>query len=132
MCYGCNRVTGIFLKCDHIDCGNDEKVWLPYFVKEHQKGLKPHPFCIRCGSVKNIGSDRAVGRGYFMNVISRIEKHLQIPGASVRMRLAAKELENMEEFDDAYTMSRYAQERIFIGVIKKYYQIPDRTIQQFL
>lgn len=82
--------------------------------------------------VKNIGSDRATGRGYFINVLSRIEKYLQIPGSSVRMRLVAKDLEKIEDFDDAYSMSKYSQEKIFLNILKKYYQLPDRTVQQFL
>ncbi len=82
--------------------------------------------------VKNIGSDRATGRGYFINIISQIEKYLKLPGASVRMRLIVKDLEKIEDFDDAYSMSKYAQEKIFISIIKKYYPIPDTTIQQFL
>jgi hypothetical protein len=120
------------MKCDHIDCGNTENVWLPYIVREQPIILKSHPFCIRCGMVKNIGSDRAIGRGYFINVISQMEKHLKIPGSSVRMRLVVKDLEKIEDFDDGYSMSKYAQEKVFINIVKKYYQIPDRTIQQFL
>ncbi len=120
------------MKCDHIDCGCTEKVWLPYVIREHTYGIKSHPFCIMCGVVKNIGSDRAKSRGYFINVLSQIEKHLKIPGSSVRMRLVVKDLEKIEDFDDAYSMSKYAQEKVFINIIKNYYQIPDRTIQQFL
>ncbi len=120
------------MKCDHVDCGNTEKVWLPYVVREHPIILKSHPFCIRCGMVKNIGSDRAIGRGYFINVISQMEKHLKIPGSSVRMRLVFKDLEKIEDFDDGYSMSKYAQEKVFISIVKKYFQIPERTIQQFL
>ena len=120
------------LKCHHTDCGNSEKVWLPYSVRKHDNGLKPHPFCTRCGMVKNIGPDKAMKRGYFINVISQIEKYLKNPGASVRIRLIVKDLERIEDFDDAYSMSRYNQEKTFISVLKKYYQIPDRTIQQFL
>ena len=82
--------------------------------------------------VKNIGSDRARDRGYFINVISKIEKNLKRPGSSVRMRLVVKDLEKIEDFDDAYSMSKYNQEKTFIGVIKKYYHIPDKTVQQFL
>ena len=82
--------------------------------------------------VKNIGSDRPVGMGFFINAASRIEKHIKLSGSSVRMRLIAKELEKIEDFEDKYSMSKYAQEKIFITIIKKYYKIPDRTIQQFL
>ncbi len=120
------------MKCDHVECGNIEKIWLPYIVKEHPKGLKRHSFCIRCGMVKNIGPNKAVGLGYFINVISQIEKYLKIPGSSVRMRLVVKELEKIEDFDDSFSMSKYNQEKVFINIIKNYYQIPDKIIQQFL
>jgi hypothetical protein len=120
------------LKCDHVECGSTEKVWLPYIIREQPKGLKPHPFCIRCGMVKNIGSDKAMGRGYFINVISQVEKYLKIPGSTVRMRLVVKELEKIEEFEDSFSMSKYNQEKIFLNIIKKYYQISDETIQRFL
>lgn len=120
------------LKCDHVDCGNIEKVWLPYSIRERPIVLRSHPYCIHCGMVKNIGSDRAVGSGYFINALSQIEKHLRIPGSSVRMRLVAKELENIEDFEDNYSMTKYAQEKTFINIIKKYYHIPDSTIQKFL
>ncbi len=82
--------------------------------------------------VKNIGPDKAVSIGYFINIISQIDKHLKIQGSSVRMRLAVKELEKIEDFEDVYSMSKHAQEKIFTSIVKKYYQIPDRTIQQFL
>lgn len=120
------------MKCDHVDCGNKEKVWLPFMIKEHPSGLKSHPFCTRCGMVKSIGSDKAVGRGYFINVISQIDQYLKLPGSSVRMRLVVKDLEKIEDFDDVYSMSKYAQEKVFTNIIKKYYRIPERTIQQFL
>jgi hypothetical protein len=122
---------GIKLKCNHHDCGNSEKVWLPYVVGEHSYALISHPFCTECGMVKNISPDRAVGIGYFINVLSRIDEHLKIPGSSVRMRLAVKDLEKIEDFEDKYSMSKFAQERVFISIIKKYYHIHEGTIQQF-
>ncbi|MFZ3385352.1 MAG: hypothetical protein WA144_15640 [Candidatus Methanoperedens sp.] len=82
--------------------------------------------------VKNIGSDRAVGSGYFINALSQMEKNLRLPGSSVRMRLVAKELENIEDFEDNYSMTKYAQEKTFIKIIKKYYMLPERVIQQYL
>jgi len=88
------KVREKILKCDHVDCGNTEKVWLPYVLRERPIVLKSHPYCIQCGMVKNIGSDRAKGTGYFINALSHMDKHLKI--------------------------------------IKKYYNLPDRTIQQFL
>jgi hypothetical protein len=81
--------------------------------------------------VKNLSPDRAIGIGYFINVLSRIDKHLKIPGSSVRMRLVVKDLEKIEDFEDGYSMSKFTQEKVFISIIKKYYNITDRTIRQF-
>ena len=120
------------LKCDHEDCGNIEKIWLPFMLKEAEKGLKSHPFCIHCGMVKNIGSDKARSTGYYLNILARMEKSLKTPGAKVRMRLVARELEASADFDDTYSMSGYAQERIFTNIVKKYFQIPESIIQSFI
>lgn len=120
------------MKCKHLDCVNSEKIWLPYTIRELSFGLQSHPFCIRCGMVRNITSDRSKSIGYFINVISNLNKHIKTPGASVRMRLAVKELQQIEDFEDNYSMSKYVQEKTFINIIKKYYKIPERTIIQFL
>lgn len=119
------------MKCDHVECGSADKVWTPLLIKDNPKGLKPHSYCIKCGIFKNIGSDKAKGLGYFINVISQIEKSLKIRGSTVRMRLVIKELEKIEDFTDSFSMSKYNQEKVLISIIKKYYNISDRTIQQF-
>lgn len=118
--------------CAHKDCGIKEKVWLPFLVKEDPCGLKSHPYCTRCGMVKNIGSDRAKSSGYYMNILSKMEKHLATPGAKVRMRLVAKELDKLEDFNDKYSMSSYNQEKTFTNIVKKYFQIPESVVQSFL
>lgn len=120
------------MKCKHIDCGKTEKIWVPYTIREHTLGLRFHPFCIHCGMVRNISSDRSKSIGYFINIISNIDKHLKIHGSSVRMRLAVKELQQIEDYEDSYSMSKYAQEIQFINIIKKYYKISESTIKQFL
>ena len=122
----------IIVKCKHLDCANSEKIWLPYTIRELSFGLHSHPFCIHCGMVRNITSERSKSIGYFINVISNIDKHIKTSGASVRMRLAVKELQQIEDFEDNYSMSKYAQEIIFINIIMKYYKIPERTVRQFL
>ena len=120
------------MKCNHIDCGSNEKIWLPHIVREDIHGLKSHPYCVKCGMVKNIGSDRAKKVGYFINVISKLEKYLKISCTSVRMRLVVKDLEKIDSFEDEYSRSKYSQEKTIIILIRKYYQIPERIIQQFL
>ena len=101
-------------------------------VREAPQGLKSHPFCVHCGLVKNVGSDRAKRIGYYVNILSRMEHSLKTPGAKVRMRLVAKELENSRDFDDTYSMSGYAQERIFTTIVRKYFPIQESVIQSFI
>ncbi len=120
------------MKYDHKDCGNIDKIWLPFMVKEAPQGLRSHPFCVHCGIVKNVGSDKANRIGYYLIVLSRMEQRLKTPGAKVRIRLVVKELEVSVDFDDSYSMSGYVQERIFTNIVKKCFHIPESVIQSFI
>ena len=114
------------MPCDHKTCGKIQKVWLPYEPRGHIKGLKAHPYCLECGAIKNLSSDRARPIGYFMNVLSNLSI------AKVQTRLIAKELESLSGFDDAFSISEFAQEQIFINVVKKYSSLPESTIKAAL
>lgn len=111
------------MSCDHKLCGNIQKVWLPYEVRGLMKGLKSHPYCLLCGAVKNISSDRAKPIGYFMNILSNL------PVTKVQTRLIAKSLEGLEDFEDAFSISSFIQEQIFINIVKKYSSLPEHTIK---
>jgi hypothetical protein len=99
--------------CKHKSCSTVESIWLPYEFEERSRGLKPHPYCIHCGMVKNITSDRAKPRGYYTNMLAKL------PITKVQMRLIIKELECVD-FDDLYCMTRSDQEKIFRRVVRKY------------
>ncbi len=114
------------MPCEHKICGNTQKVWLPFEPRGQIKGLKSHPYCLKCGFIKNISSDRARPIGYFMNVLS----HLFI--AKVQIRMIAKELENIGDFDDAFSISEFAQEQIFINAVRKYSNLDESTIRAAL
>ena len=66
---------------------------LPYEFVGRSKGLKPHPYCIHCGVVKNISPDRAKPLGYYVNELAKM------PITKLQMRLIIKELEALG-FDD--------------------------------
>lgn len=110
------------MPCDHKTCGNTQKVWLPYELRGQAKGLKSHPYCLRCGAIKNISSDRARPPGYYMNILS----HLGI--TKVQTRLIAKEMEDLGDFDDAFSISSFLQEQIFIKIVKKYSSLSENAI----
>ena len=115
------------MNCVHENCGSADKVWLPYEVDGLNKGLKPHPYCVRCGTVKNISSDRARSIGYYINVLARIGRRTGCI-TKVQMRLIAKELEGIDGFDDSYSMTGHAQKNIFINVVKKYCNLSEHLI----
>ena len=111
--------------CKHESCGAAEKVWFRYEVERRSIGLKPHPYCIHCGVVKNISVDRAKPMGYYMNILARqgITK--------VQIRLIVKELERLD-FDDAYSVTRPEQEEVFLNVVQKHSKVPKDRIRAFL
>ena len=103
-------------QCKHESCGSAEKVWLPYEFDGRSRGLKPHLYCILCGVVKNISPDKAKPMGYYTNILARLGI------TKVQIRLIVKELESMD-FDDAYSMTRSEQEKVFKSVVQKYCKV---------
>ena len=112
--------------CKHECCGVAEKVWLPYELEGRSRGLKPHSYCIHCGVVRNISADRAKPMGYYMNILARLGI------TKVQIRLIAKELERIQDFDDAYSTTRSEQEEGFINAVKKHSKVEEDTIRAFL
>ena len=113
----------------HECCGAAEKVWLPYELEGRSRGLKPHSYCIYCGVVKNMSSDRAKRMGYYTNILARLEI------TKVQIRLIAKELERMDfdfDFGNDNSMTRSQQEKLFIRAVKKYSKVSEDTIRAFL
>ena len=73
------------MSCDHTSCGLAEKVWLPYIFRGRECGLKPHPYCVKCGAVKNLSSEKPREIGYYMNVISDLGKRIKISQVQIRL-----------------------------------------------
>ena len=125
---------GKMADCEHECCGAAEKVWLPYEFEGRSRGLKPHSYCILCGVVKNMSSKskskKAKRMGDYTNILSR----LGITNLEVQIRLIAKELERIQDFDfsNVNYMTRNQQEKLFIRAVKKYSRVPEDTIRAFL
>jgi len=115
--------------CEHKISGSKEKVWLPYFYEGRDRGLKPHPYCIECGLIKNLSSERPHGIGFFMNVVSELGKRHKI--AQIQIRLIALEMER-QALDDAFGLDRTQQEKLFVEICTRILNIPDRVIIELL
>lgn len=119
------------MNCVHESCGNADKVWLPSEMHGLNKGLKPHPYCVHCGIVKNISSDRARRIGYYVNTLGRLGR--RTGGITkVQMRLIVKELERGDGFEDSYSMTGHTQKDIFINAVKKYCNLSEHLISSML
>ena len=117
--------------CSHETCGSIDKIWLPHEVHVGLKGLKSHVYCINCGAVKNISTYRPKKASYYINSLSKVDKRI-VRLTKVQVRLIVKELERIKDFDDAYSMTRHAQEKTFIKIVKNYCNVSEGYIASIL
>ncbi|MDF1534067.1 MAG: hypothetical protein P1P69_06145 [Methanosarcinaceae archaeon] len=119
------------MTCSHKSCGSVDKIWLPHEFHVGSKGLKSHVYCINCGAVKNISTDRLKKTSYYINSLSKVDRRI-IKLTQVQMRLIVKKLEGIKDFDDGYYMTRHAQEKTFIKVVKNYCNVSEEYIASIL
>jgi len=112
------------MSCTHEP--SRERVW----EKTEFNAVKLHPFCIKCGTLKNVSSSKGKKLGYFISVLSRLRDYYKISEAQIR--LIAKELESNEDFQDLWWISYERQKKIFIKVVKKYVNVNAQLIESLL
>lgn len=113
---------------EHADCGHEERVWLPPSSEEiEQQNLRLKPYCVKCGLVRNVGSDRARPVGYWTAAVVRIRERLErehkrsggaiakLPAA--QLRLILRNMIATPGFDDPYAMTRSAQVDLVLKAI---------------
>ncbi|MCD6473975.1 MAG: hypothetical protein J7K47_03605 [Thermoplasmata archaeon] len=111
---------------NHQSCGKEQRAWLPL----PNGSVAPHPWCVKCGVVKNLTEDRAKKMGYWMNLLAEIASSFGISRA--QRRLAALALQAYDGFDDMYSMTGEAQKKVFAKVIKKYFGISESVVYSFV
>ncbi|MCD4798680.1 MAG: hypothetical protein K8R19_06680 [Methanosarcinales archaeon] len=94
-------------------------------------GLKTHPYCIHCGAVKNISTDKPQKTAYYINSLSRIDKQV-FKLTKVQIRLIVKELESIKNFEDVYSMTCETKNEIFINIVENYCNVSERYIASIL
>jgi hypothetical protein len=115
---------------EHADCGHGEMVWLPPSSAEvEQRPLVRKSFCLRCGLVRNVGSDRARPIGYWVQVVIRVRaalerEHRRSPHAiaklpSAQVRLILRDILQTPGFDDPYAMTKSAQVDLVLRAIHR-------------
>jgi hypothetical protein len=115
--------------CEHKISGNTQKVWMPYYFEGRERGLKPHPYCIECGLIKNLSSEKPRSIGYFMNIIAELGVRYKI--AKIQTRLIALDIERLA-LDDKFGMDRKQQEELFVEITTRILNVPARAVVELL
>lgn len=130
--------TEVSQECLHTSADED---WLPLLRNLSKMTLAPHPYCDKCGLVRNVGPDRPRKLGYYVDKLSEIEKYLKNEDSKggknklteAQKRLIVKEMENEEIFNDLYGVMESTQEKRFIEIVQKYRSdIEERVIKYHL
>ncbi len=94
--------------------------------------MRHHPYCNKCGTLKNVSSDRGKKISYFIMALSRLRKVLNERGYKVseaQIRLIVKELSEVEGFDDTWWITFSKQKEIFIQIVRKYIKVSRELLE---
>lgn len=114
------------MQCNHNPGGRD---WLS--MQNGVTGI--HPFCDKCGTVKNISSDKGMKLGYFISSLSMLRKKLGYIGyyvSDAQMRLISNELEGREEFQDLWWVTFTRQKELYVDTVQKYVKVSPELIEE--
>jgi len=111
--------------CEH---SSREKDWLELLQGKNELTLAPHPFCHDCGLVRNIGPDRPRKIGFFVDVLSELQRYLKEESKKggkpklieAQKRLIVKDMQDEDIFQDLYGAMASAQKEKFIEIVQKY------------
>ena len=107
-----------------------KKDWLP--IKNGV--LRLHPYCKKCGVVKDTSSDSGKRLGYFVNSLYKLKTYLDSRGyklSQAQIRLILMEFEK-KGYADTYSMSFSHQKEVFIKIVKKYVKVSEDVIREFI
>lgn len=97
-------------------------MWLPKF-HEGSASATRHPFCVGCGTVRNLALPRAMSLAYYLNSLARLKDYLdhsplQPRLVQVQSHLIAERLTARPEFEDPYGTQGQAQVDAYVFVVQ--------------
>ena len=108
------------VNCLHTSCSSEQRLWL-HENRYNTADVSLHRWCVFCGVVQNITDDRPRKIGYWMNILSKIEKRFSLTQS--QKRLIIKALEAHDFFSDLFSISGSEQKEVFIQIVEKYCNI---------
>ena len=105
----------------HTDCGSRDRLWLAREPRSESTAA-PHPFCIHCGTVKDLTLPRAKPLGYYLSGVAHLAEHLERSNlhaklAQVHRHLMTSRLATRPEFEDPYGTPGQAQLETYVQVV---------------
>lgn len=121
----CKRVREGMVTCTHQSCGYGERLWLPT-AEDTRSDARPHPWCVRCGLLKNISDDRPKKLGYWMNILAKISHDFSLK--QCQRRLLSKQIADMDCFHDLYGVTFSSQQQVFLSSLKKLIRVNEQAV----
>lgn len=125
--------------CSHVNCSREQRIWLRKKIQSHNfkktsstgiSDVALHPYCIFCGSIKNVSDDNSKKIGYWINILSKITREYNI--SQIQKRLVIQELEKNDSFEDIYSITGTAQREFFVKTVKKYCRLSEQIIDSYV
>lgn len=106
----------------HRDCGRGERVWLAR-ERNVTASAKLHPYCVACGTVRNIAWPRAEPLGYYLSGVEALREYLDHASlrpklAQVQRHLITTHLASRAEFEDPYGTPGQVQLDAYVHIIR--------------
>jgi len=106
----------------HEDCGPRQRVWLPK-DRGAESSATRHPYCIICGTVKDLSLPRAKPLAYYLGGLASLKRHLEAAEggpklAQVQSHIIAVRLAARPEFEDPYATPGRMQLTAFVDVVR--------------
>jgi len=109
--------------CAHEDCGHRERIFCPPQDKRITRvPVQKIPYCLKCGVLKNVSSDKARLVGWYTNLLRLVNYNIALSFGKIsqaQQRLIIGEIEKVQDFEDRYQMTRSSQLDMFFVAIHK-------------
>jgi len=105
----------------HSDCGSRERLWLP-IRHEAAATAERHPYCLDCGTVKDLNLPHAKPLGYYLDGLANLKESLEHSVghnklAQVQSHLIAQKLKARSEFEDPYGTPGHVQLATYVTAV---------------
>ena len=106
--------------CSHHTCKKNDYVWFP-ITSENATDVQKHPWCLKCGTLKNLSEDQPKKLGHWMNLLGQISEELHL--TQCQKRLISKELSRCDYLQDTFGAFKSSQEKVFWSIVAKHCKV---------